>query len=272
MQYYDLEKRELVDFRQQVAIEHIDFSLIITFPHSGNLIPEELLKYIDLDKYYHQLDNEFYLEHVVPTIGTRILPSLNRYVVNLARPREQTLERNTMFGESILKKNLDKDLIEKHLQQQYDTFHIAIEQAIDRMKMIHGFAIVIDCHSLNSVGLPAFADAGKKRAEFVIGTLDSTSCDPWLEKTFLSELNDNKHGWTAVANDPYKGGFITQRYADPKNNVHVLQLEMQRKLFMVETLDKDNIPKDALAFLPQQAQVLHVHLQKAFIALTRFQQ
>jgi N-formylglutamate amidohydrolase len=39
-----------------------------------------------------------------------------------------------------------------------------------------------------------------------------------------------------VAHDePYKGGFTTQHYGRPRENVHVVQVELARRLYMNET-------------------------------------
>ena len=41
-------------------------------------------------------------------------------------------------------------------------------------------------------------------------------------------------------NIPYSGGFITQFYGNPSNGIHVLQLEINRSIFMDEKLLKKN--------------------------------
>ena len=35
-------------------------------------------------------------------------------------------------------------------------------------------------------------------------------------------------------NDPYKGGFITAHHGRPADNIHAIQIEMRRDLYMDE--------------------------------------
>ena len=41
-------------------------------------------------------------------------------------------------------------------------------------------------------------------------------------------------GYLVRRNDPYAGGFITRHYGRPANDVHVLQIEVARALYMDE--------------------------------------
>ena len=42
-------------------------------------------------------------------------------------------------------------------------------------------------------------------------------------------------GYLVRRNDPYAGGFITRHYGRPGDDVHVLQIEIARALYMDET-------------------------------------
>ncbi len=44
----------------------------------------------------------------------------------------------------------------------------------------------------------------------------------------------NKNGLIVEKNDPYAGGFITRNYGDPSFNIHSIQIEINRKLYMDE--------------------------------------
>jgi len=41
-------------------------------------------------------------------------------------------------------------------------------------------------------------------------------------------------GYLVRRNDPYAGGFITRQYGRPADDVHVLQIEIARALYMDE--------------------------------------
>jgi N-formylglutamate deformylase len=50
-------------------------------------------------------------------------------------------------------------------------------------------------------------------------------------ETFLSD-----RGFHVRRNDPYAGGYITKHYGRPVHDVHVLQIEIARRLYMDEKL------------------------------------
>ena len=41
-------------------------------------------------------------------------------------------------------------------------------------------------------------------------------------------------GYSILRNNPYAGGFITQNYGRPSNSFHVIQIEINRSLYMDE--------------------------------------
>jgi N-formylglutamate deformylase len=43
-------------------------------------------------------------------------------------------------------------------------------------------------------------------------------------------------GFWVHRNDPYAGGYITKHYGRPAHDVHVLQIEIARRLYMDEKL------------------------------------
>ena len=111
------------------------------------------------------------------------------------------------------------------------------------MKKIHGHALIFDCHSMNSIGLKNTPDEGMERPDFAIGTLDDTSADKKIISAYYKTLKEEagKFSLTVEKNNPYKGGYITQKYGKPSDNVHVIQLEMKRSLFMNESLNGSSI-------------------------------
>ena len=41
-------------------------------------------------------------------------------------------------------------------------------------------------------------------------------------------------GYRVAKNNPYSGGFVTRHYGRPSQNVHCLQIEINRRLYMDE--------------------------------------
>ena len=93
-----------------------------------------------------------------------------------------------------------------------------------------GLAVLIDCHSMPSNPI---ADQGAARPDFVLGDRFGTSCSGELTRLAASQLK--AQGYAVALNKPYAGGYITEHYGRPHKSQHVLQIEINRALYMDET-------------------------------------
>ena len=120
--------------------------------------------------------------------------------------------------------------IDQRLRQFYHPYHRALAAQITALQRRFDEVWLIDCHSMPSAG---FENAGAgKRADFVLGDRDGTTCDP--EFTALAARLLRDLGYSVAVNDPYKGVEILQRYGQPARRQHALQLEINRALYLDE--------------------------------------
>ena len=75
-------------------------------------------------------------------------------------------------------------------------------------------------------------DGSRQKADVVIGDRFGASCDRSVTAAATAALRDL--GLTVRRNDPYPGGFITEHYGRPDHDVHALQFEFNRALYMNE--------------------------------------
>ena len=89
-----------------------------------------------------------------------------------------------------------------------------------------------------SIGGPYDPDAGRRRADIILGDCFASSCNEMVismvENTFTAL------GYKVARNKPFAGGFTTRNYGHPKQGRHALQIEINRALYMDETLIKKN--------------------------------
>lgn len=111
-------------------------------------------------------------------------------------------------------------------------YHGAIAQALTRARDRFGFAVLVDGHSMPSVGRSGHKDPGRPRADIVPGDRDGTSCAPSLSGLVKSHFT--AAGYSVDFNNPYKGGFITAHHGRTADNVHAIQIETRRDLYMNE--------------------------------------
>ena len=90
---------------------------------------------------------------------------------------------------------------------------------LSRAWQTFGTAVLIDCHSMPSVSTcpPGRESERRVKADFVLGDRYGTSCAADLIDLVDHELR--RMGYTILRNKPYAGGFITEHYGDPVNNI-----------------------------------------------------
>lgn len=102
-------------------------------------------------------------------------------------------------------------------------WHHAIAHSLAAARSRHGYAILLDCHSMPTPD-------GAAPPDLVIGDLHGQSAaEPlvaWLHASFAAS------GLKVARNTPYAGGHTTERHGAPVLGVHAIQLEFDRKLYM----------------------------------------
>ncbi|MEM5515966.1 N-formylglutamate amidohydrolase [Henriciella sp. AS95] len=132
-------------------------------------------------------------------------------------------------GENIYSGKITADDARTRLEGVHAPYHTALADEIRRFREAFGCAILIDCHSM-----PSNQPGRRELPDIVLGDRFGSSCTSQL--TNLVERAFRKAGYTVVRNAPYAGGYTTRRYGRPKRHVHALQIEINRQLYMDETL------------------------------------
>ncbi len=124
----------------------------------------------------------------------------------------------------------------------YKPYHETLKRLLMATHAAFGFAALIDCHSM-----PAsirVGDAGL-RPDFIVGDRFGTSASGALTRTAIALLSGM--GYRVAHNKPYAGGFITEHYGRPARQLHALQIEVNRGLYMDERTLRKTAGFDALA-------------------------
>jgi len=143
-----------------------------------------------------------------------------------------TIARVVANGEEIYRGKLRFADVLRRIERLYRPYHDALKGLIVATRERFGWCVLIDCHSMPSVGGPMDEDAGRRRFDMVLGDCHGTSCAPRL--TDLVERFLTGRGYQIARNNPYAGGFTTRHYGVPDDGVHALQIEINRALYMDE--------------------------------------
>jgi N-formylglutamate amidohydrolase len=142
-----------------------------------------------------------------------------------------TVPRVVASGEEIYSDRLRFAEALARLDRCYYPYHAALRGLVDETVARFGYCILLDCHSMPSVGLPPeLAEVGSLDA--VLGDCFGSACSPQLTLTAESTLT--AMGYMVGRNAPYAGGYTTRHYGRPVDGVHALQIELNRSLYMEE--------------------------------------
>jgi N-formylglutamate deformylase len=133
----------------------------------------------------------------------------------------------------------------RRIEILYKPYHRALRRLFLRLHRDFGAAILIDCHSMpSSTG----AKDERPRTDVVIGDRYGTSCVPLIAE--VVETTMREFGYAVSRNKPYAGGFITEHYGNPAAGLNVIQVEVNRALYMDERRYEptDSFPRVAAEF------------------------
>jgi len=145
-----------------------------------------------------------------------------------------TVARIVANGHDIYRDKLRFAEIAARINDYYRPYHRTLRHLIDETRTKFGYCMVVDCHSMPSVGGPLDPDAGRGRADFILGDCFGSAGDKILTGTVENALRDIGHSVTRYK--PFSGGFTTRHYGRPSDGVHAVQIEINRGLYMNEEM------------------------------------
>ncbi|ATE64981.1 N-formylglutamate amidohydrolase [Rhizorhabdus dicambivorans] len=113
----------------------------------------------------------------------------------------------------------------------HEPYHRAIAERIEATRAIFGGAVLIDCHSMPP--LPVHQAGGPVRV--VVGDRFGAGASSAVVDLTMALIEGV--GLRAARNHPYAGGYTIDRHGRPRRNVHAIQIEYDRSLYLDAALD-----------------------------------
>ncbi|NQY06047.1 MAG: N-formylglutamate amidohydrolase, partial [Flavobacteriaceae bacterium] len=220
--------------------------IILSVPHCGTKFPKELRKQYNPRLQELVDDTDFYVDklyHFAAEMGiTMIRARYSRWVIDLNRDPESAplyddgriitglTPATDFFGNPIYKKETyvpDQEEVNRRLNNYYWPYYVKLQQLLEERKNEFGKVLLWDCHSIRAYVPTIRKD---KFPDMILGNNNEKTAHPDLIKTALEGLRSGDYG--VNHNDPFKGGHITRYFGAPENNIHALQLEMNKELYM----------------------------------------
>ena len=124
------------------------------------------------------------------------------------------------------KRPIDRVALHWRLESFHRPFHAALADALAAARERFGYAILLDLHSMPSIpiGQPGHG------ARIVIGDHFGVTSGEWLVDLVLVAANRLNEPWSR--NQPYAGGHIVRTHGSPRQAIHAVQIEIDRRLYL----------------------------------------
>ncbi len=224
-----------------VEIHQGDSPVVLGLPHTGTYVPDDIKAKLNargrgLD------DTDWHIHTLYDGVlhgATTVRATFHRYVVDANRdPSGESLYpgQNTtglvpltdFDGNEIWDTAPDAAEIEARRRTYHAAYHAALKEELQRVKALHGVAILYDCHSIRS-RIPFLFDG--TLPDFNIGTNLGTTCAPVIEMAAYG-LCRAEDGYSTVLNGRFKGGWTTRHYGRPDTGVHAIQMELAQSTYL----------------------------------------
>lgn len=229
--------------------------LVVEIPHAGLGLDGPTLANLAAPARAIGRDADLYVDELYAGAEQRgvtmIVSHVSRYVVDLnrseldvdgesvegasssARATRGIVWRLTSDNARVLDAPLPRAELERRLDAYYRPYHAAIQAVLAKKKARFGFAVLLAAHSMPSTSRTAAGAGAIERADVVPGTRRRTSAAaPFIDAV---DAHARAAKLSVAHDDPYQGGYTTQQYGRPASGVHVVQVELARRLYMVES-------------------------------------
>ncbi len=233
--------------------------LVLSSPHSGRDYPASFLAASQLDARSIRSSEDAFVDllfaegpsHGAPLLAARApraYVDLNRApdeldpaVVEQAprgglNPRVAAglgvIPRVVSNGRAIYRGKLSLAEAEGRIARFWRPYHDRLQSLMDETQAREGEVVLLDCHSMPHEAIESFAQGGRSRPEVVLG--DRFGASAGAEVTEAIEAAFTAEGLRVARNAPFAGAYITQAYGRPARGQHVVQIEIDRALYLDE--------------------------------------
>lgn len=234
--------------------------LVFASPHSGRLYPDDLMAAAALDAQAIRRSEDAFVDELIsgaPALGAAVITArLARAYVDVNREpfeldstmfaeelpefaRSRTarvaaglgaIPRVVSEGQEIYSRKLTFAEASGRIEGAHRPYHAALARLLGEAHAAHGFAILVDWHSMPAAA--ARANGRDRPCDMVLGDRFGAACSGLLPSRVDRELAGL--GYRVARNTPYAGGYTTEFYGRPARRTHALQIEINRSLYLDE--------------------------------------
>lgn len=233
--------------------------VVFASPHSGRDYPEALLCRSGLDLRRLRSSEDAFVDDLfdsAPDAGAPLLAAnwprawvdLNRSIDELdhalieGQPRGGlnpriasglgVIPRVVANGQAIYRGKISRNEALERLRLVWQPYHARLGALIEESRRQFGIAVLVDCHSMPHEAIDGYAPRGGRPPEVVLGDRFGAAADSAIVERIEAILTDA--GLRVARNTPFAGAYVAQQYGRPSLGQHVVQIELDRALYMDE--------------------------------------
>lgn len=226
-----------------VTVGQGDSPIVLGLPHTGTHVPGDVMAKLN-DAGRALADTDWHIDRLYEGLipgATTVRANFHRYVIDANRdpdgaslyPGQNTtaLVPLTDFdGTDIWHVPPGVEEITARRTAFHAPYHTALTTELERVRDLHGVAILYDCHSIRSQ-IPYLFDG--TLPDFNIGTNLGTTCAPQIEASTV-DICTAATGYSTIANGRFKGGWTTRHYGQPAKGIHAIQMELAQSTYLTD--------------------------------------
>ena len=239
--------------------------VVFASPHSGRDYPWSFLRTTQLDAHAIRSSEDAFVDQLFESAAgfgaafiragaPRAFVDLNRSCEELDpaliegvrrqghNPRVASglgvIPRVVAGGRVIYRGKMSRAEADRRIDRYWRPYHAMLQRLLDEAHDRHGQAVLLDCHSMPHEAVDGVARGGMPRPDIVLG--DRFGAAAAGEVVDRVEAAFASAGFNVVRNTPFAGAYITQAYGRPSRGQHAVQVEIDRALYMNETLIRPN--------------------------------
>ncbi len=234
-------------------------SVVFSSPHSGRDYPAAFLARSVLDERTIRSSEDAFVDRLfraAPEFGAPLLAATTpRAFIDLNRAAEEldpalvegigrnahnprissglgVIPRVVANGRAIYSGKITRTEAEARIAWHWRPYHLRLRALIDEARDRFGEAILIDCHSMPHEAIEQVGATGARRPDVVLGDRFGAAAAAGIVDRVEAALQGA--GLIVARNAPFAGAYIAQAYGRPERGVHVVQIEIDRGLYMDE--------------------------------------
>jgi N-formylglutamate amidohydrolase len=135
-------------------------------------------------------------------------------------------------GKTIYSGRITRAEAESRLNSFWRPYHQQLHDLMRGTTALFGKAILIDCHSMPHEAIATHSRHGTITPDIVLGDRFGAAAGHGVVSQLEAAFTDA--GLRVARNAPFAGAYITQAYGRPTRGQHVVQVEIDRSLYMHE--------------------------------------